>query len=107
MHASLMLLASLPDDTRVYFGHEYTRANLAFAMTIETNNPALRARQQRILDAGSGCSTPSSTREERDTNPFLRCAETSVRRAIGPKFAESTDYEVFAELRRRKDGFRT
>ena len=106
MHASLTSLASLADDSKVYFGHEYTRANLAFAQTIETNNPTLRARQQRILAASGGRSTPSSIKEERDTNPFLRCAEPSVRRAMGPQFAESADYEVFAELRRRKDGFR-
>lgn len=106
MHASLMLIASLGDETKVYFGHEYTRSNLAFAQSIEPDNANLLSRQKRILGMAGGQSTPSSIKEERDTNPFLRCAEASVRKAIGPQFAKAADSDVFAELRRRKDGFR-
>jgi len=38
MHASLMRLAALPPDTRVYFGHEYTATNLRFAAAVEPDN---------------------------------------------------------------------
>jgi hydroxyacylglutathione hydrolase len=99
-----MTLAALPGSTKVYFGHEYTRANLAFARTVEPNNSAL---QLRIERAAHGSTTPSIIAEERTTNPFLRCDEAGIRQALGPKFAQCESHEAFAELRRLKDGFRT
>jgi hydroxyacylglutathione hydrolase len=103
MQTSLMTLAALPGSTKVYFGHEYTRANLAFARAVEPNNSALLARIER---AAQGCTTPSTIAEECATNPFLRYNEASIRQALGPEFAQCEGHEVFAELRRRKDGFR-
>ncbi len=47
MHTSLMSLAALPAQTKVYFGHEYTRSNLAFARRIEPQNQAVQARLHR------------------------------------------------------------
>ena len=106
MHASLMSLAALPGHSKVYFGHEYTRANLAFARHIEPQNEAVQARLQRAAVPKNSCTTPSSIEEERATNPFLRCAEPSVKAALGPDFSNASDIEVFAEVRRRKDNFR-
>jgi hydroxyacylglutathione hydrolase len=103
MNVSLKVLGSLGGSTQVYFGHEYTRSNLAFARSIEPNNPAVQARAAR---AEQGRTTPSTIEEERATNPFMRCDESSVREALGPGFAQRETHEVFAELRRRKDGFR-
>jgi len=107
MHASLMRLAALPGSTRVYFGHEYTRANLTFARSIEPENEAVRARLQRADVTKISCTTPSTIEEERATNPFLRCAELSVRASLGEGFVRASDVETFAELRRRKDSFRS
>ena len=104
MHASLMLLASLGDNVKVDFGHEYTLSNLAFARSIEGNNPELVARQERA--ARAACTAPSTIGQELETNPFLRCRVPSVRQALGSAFTSATDVDVFAELRRRKDGFR-
>ena len=47
MHASLAKLAALPAETRVYFGHEYTAANLRFAAAAEPSNAAVAARAAR------------------------------------------------------------
>ena len=46
MIRSLSKLSVLPDDTRVYFGHEYTEKNLRFALTLEPRQrrPAREAR---------------------------------------------------------------
>ena len=41
MWQSLLKLRSLPDDTQIYCGHEYTQANIRFAKTIEPANAAL------------------------------------------------------------------
>jgi len=106
MHTSLMLLASLPTHTRVYFGHEYTRSNLAFAQSIEPNNAEVKARLARAAVPKHSCTTPATLKEELATNPFLRCAELAVKSALGGAFATASDVEVFAELRRRKDSFR-
>lgn len=67
MHASLHKLAALPPSTRVYFGHEYTAANLKFALHVEPNNEAITARMAGVATP----STPSTIAEERATNPFL------------------------------------
>lgn len=48
MWDSLSKLAGLPDETVVYFGHEYTLSNARFALTIDPDNAALRARAEEI-----------------------------------------------------------
>ena len=106
MHASLTRLAALPVETKVYFGHEYTRSNLAFARSLEPENAATQTRLERAAVPKNSCTTPSSLEEERATNPFLRCNELSVRVSLGEAFVHASDVEVFAEVRRRKDTFR-
>jgi hydroxyacylglutathione hydrolase len=109
MMASLMKLAALPGDTLVYCGHEYTLANLRFALAVEPDNPALRKRQlhaQATRDRGLP-TVPSRMDEERATNPFLRAAEPAVRVAAeahaGRAFSGTVD--VFATLREWKNSF--
>lgn len=110
MHASLQKLAALPADTVVYCTHEYTAANLAFARAVEPDNPAVAEHDRRVRgwrDAGRP-SLPTTLRLERAINPFLRTAEPGVR-AASERWAGTrlqTGVEVFAALRRWKDGFR-
>jgi len=110
MNASLSRLRDLPPDTQVFCGHEYTAANLRFALTVEpTNGAALEYQEsvQRIRAAGEP-SLPSSLRLEIKVNPFLRCDNPSVRSAAeahaGKTLAEPS--EVFGVLRAWKDQFR-
>src|SRR5213075_361793 len=79
-HASLSKLAALPADTLVYCGHEYTLANLRFALAVEPDNAALHERQQRETAKRERNlpTVPSRIDEERATNPFLRAAEPAV-----------------------------
>ncbi|HTE51532.1 MAG TPA: hydroxyacylglutathione hydrolase [Kofleriaceae bacterium] len=74
MHASLAKLAALPDETRVYCGHEYTEKNLAFAAEAEKDNPAIGERRARVaeLRKRGQPSVPFTMAEERATNPFMR-----------------------------------
>jgi hydroxyacylglutathione hydrolase len=102
MHASLMRLAALPPDTRVYFGHEYTAANLRFAAAVEPDNAEV-ARRAAALPAPS---TPSTIGEERATNPFLRAAAPAVIAAARARGAAGDPVSVFAAMRSWKDGFR-
>jgi len=105
MWASLSKFADLPGETRVYSGHEYTAANARFALTIEPENADLKARAAAVRakrDAGRP-TVPSTLAEERATNPFLRAGLPSVKDAIN--MSGSTDADVFAEIRKRKDRF--
>ena len=105
MWASLTKLMALPDDTQVYSGHNYGQANGRFALTIEPDNAALKARIARIeaADAAGEPIVPVSLAEELATNPFLRATQPSVKASVG--LAGADDAAVFAEVRRRKDVF--
>ena len=105
MWQSLMKLRALPDDTQVYCGHEYTEANIRFALTIEPNNAALKARAEEVkrqLAAGKP-TVPSPLGEEKRANVFLRADVPEVAAAVG--LAGKPAAQVFAEIRARKNKF--
>jgi hydroxyacylglutathione hydrolase len=105
MWASLSKLASLPPQTRVCSGHEYTTSNIRFALSLEPDNPELISRSKRVSAAREDVrpTVPSTLSEELATNPFLRAALPELKAAVG--LTGATDAEVFAEIRRRKDKF--
>ncbi len=105
MWRSLSKLARLPDDAIVYCGHEYTQSNARFALSIDPDNPALRARAEEVerqRKAGQP-TVPTTLGQERAANPFLRPHDPAIRRTLG--LEDASDVEVFAEIRRRKDRF--
>jgi len=106
MYDSLEKLAKLPDETRVYCGHEYTQANARFALTVDPENPVLldRAREVDALRAAGQYTLPTTISLERATNPFLRTEDPLVQRAMG--MSDEDPVEVFAKMRGRKNGFR-
>ena len=103
MWQSLLKLRALPDDTKVYCGHEYTQANIRFARTIEPSNQALAAREQQVtkLIAAGTPTIPSTIGEEKAANPFLRADVPEVANAVG--LSGSPAWKVFAEIRERKN----
>jgi hydroxyacylglutathione hydrolase len=105
MWSSLGKLKGLPPDTRVYCGHEYTRTNARFAVTVDPENAALAARAEQVerLRAENKPTIPSTMGLEYETNPFLRADEQSIARAVG--LAGADPVTVFAEIRQRKDNF--
>ena len=109
MWSSLSKLAALPPSTEVYCGHEYTLANLRFALAVEPANAALHQRQAREqAKRERGLPTlPSTIDEERATNPFLRAALPAVRSAAEAHAGRALPDDVasFAELRGWKNGF--
>ena len=109
MYTSLGKLAALPDDTRVYCGHEYTLANIGFAKAVEPGNAALRKREVRdrgLSEAGRP-TLPSTLGDEKATNPFLRCQEPavvdSVNKYLGSRVSDPV--RVFAAIREWKNKF--
>jgi hydroxyacylglutathione hydrolase len=105
MWTSLKKLRDLPDDTQIFVGHEYTLANIKFALTIEPNNAALKARAaqaERQIAAGT-FTIPVTIGAEKKENPFIRADVAGVAEGIG--MAGKPANEVFAEIRMRKNKF--
>ncbi|KAI7866817.1 hydroxyacylglutathione hydrolase [Spinellus fusiger] len=98
MWAGFQRLVALPKDTLVYFGHEYTYANLRFAVHVEPNNPAVHAKIAWAKERE--CTTPSSLENEAETNPFLRCDQ-----GLLGSTKEVSPEEVLGQLRKMKDNF--
>jgi hydroxyacylglutathione hydrolase len=101
------VLGALDPRTRVYCGHEYTLSNLAFALSVEPGNTkvAERLAKSRSLRARGEPTVGSFLSDERETNPFMRCASAEIRRSVKLD-PEASDVEVFAALRGAKDTFR-
>ena len=105
MWESLLKIRNLPADTRVFCGHEYTAANVNFALTIESNNSALRARAEEVvrLVEQKKPTIPTTIQQEKSYNPFLRADLHSLAGAIGME--DAAPVQVFATVRARKDKF--
>ncbi|MGL6121527.1 MAG: hydroxyacylglutathione hydrolase, partial [Shewanella sp.] len=88
MFDSLAILAQLPPQTKVYCAHEYTLANLQFALTVDSNNLTLQhyLEQVTILRTAGKSSIPSNIALEKAINPFLRTSELSVINSVNQHF---------------------
>lgn len=105
MYKSLTeVLGTLPTDSKVFCGHEYTARNLKFALQVEPENSIVKdklawAKQREEEDLPT---VPSTLADEFLYNPFLRVSEETVQ-----KFTGKVDpVEIFAALCKAKDGFR-
>src|SRR5713101_1911121 len=103
MWDSLLKLRALPDDFKLYCGHEYTAANVKFALTVEPDNAALKSRAEEVkrLRAEGKPTVPTLLGEEKKANVFLRADEPSV--AASVRMKDRSAAEVFGELRERKN----
>lgn len=108
MYESLIKLKSLPINTKIYCGHEYTLSNLEFAKEAEPFNQDTLSRYNNVLklrEKGTP-SIPSLLSTELKTNPFLRCDNKEVQENISTKFKTIKESkEIFKALRLWKDNF--
>ena len=91
MFDSLMKLKELPEETKIFCGHEYTLQNSKFCLTHDKNNQNLKTKIDDIkikLKAGLS-SIPSTIKDELECNIFLR----------------SHNVKTFSKLRDLKDNF--
>ncbi|WP_406609174.1 hydroxyacylglutathione hydrolase [Agarivorans sp. JK6] len=109
MHQSLEKIKDLPNDTLIYAAHEYTQANLQFALSVEPDNADLLSYQQQVskLRQMGLPSLPTSLNQQLAINPFLRCNNANIKAAV--ELAElqplNNEIAVFAGLRSWKDRF--
>jgi len=104
MDASLRYLSTLPDNTIVYNGHEYTAGNLAFAKSIDPENPGI-ARLAGIVQQNKVTTGLTTIGDEKEWNVFMRLQTDAVRRATGAT-AETPDSAIMDSLRDQKNNFR-
>lgn len=97
-------LSSLPEDTKVFCGHEYTLQNMAFAKNVEPNSEVITKRIQWAEEkrAQNLPTVPSTIAEEKSWNPFMRVHVESVQTHAG----ESDPVQTMGSLRREKDSFK-
>ncbi|HZR90765.1 MAG TPA: hydroxyacylglutathione hydrolase [Bradyrhizobium sp.] len=103
MWDSLLKLRALPDDFRLYCGHEYTASNVKFALSVDPDNAALKARAEEVarLRADNKPTIPVLLGDEKKANVFLRADDPQVAARLHMKGASAA--EVFGELRERKN----
>lgn len=101
MFESLNKIANMSPKTQIYCGHEYTINNLKFALTIESDNHAIKAelKKAEILQKKGKPTIPTSVEKEKLINPFLR-----TQRYI-KDFSGLTSKKIFAHIRALKDNF--
>ncbi|XP_015182467.1 PREDICTED: hydroxyacylglutathione hydrolase, mitochondrial isoform X2 [Polistes dominula] len=101
--ALIEILGKLPDETKVYCGHEYTIANLKYGIHVEPENEAIREKMQwaKTQRDKKIPTIPSTIENEKLTNPFMRVHEPSVMKHAN----ESDPIKTMAFLRKKKDTF--
>ena len=99
LHGSIQKINQLPDETKIYCGHEYTLSNLEFVIS-QINSEFIKKKYTEILEkrSMSQITLPSTLEIERKINPFL--LET-----VPDDIKSLKDADCFKELRIRKDNF--
>lgn len=104
-------LASLPDETEVFCGHEYTLSNLKFALHVEPDNEKLEeyykvCENKRLAGEPT---IPGSIGQEKEVNPFMRVGSSGslmkLAKEVGGDEVESSD-DVMRVIRGMKDSFK-
>ena len=105
MFDSLKKIKDLPQDTKIYCGHEYTKSNLNFCLTYDVNNILLNKKLNEVEKKLKNRlpTIPTTIGEELKTNIFLRCNDPSIKQALDLK--DSSEDKVFSKLRDLKDSF--
>ena len=105
MFDSLKKIKSLPGDTKIYCGHEYTKNNLKFCLKLNPNNIYLKDKEKVIEEKlkDKKPTIPSTIKDEIQTNIFLRYDDLDIKDALNLKNA--SDLEIFTKLRDLKDNF--
>ncbi|WP_306518049.1 hydroxyacylglutathione hydrolase [Rheinheimera sp.] len=103
MYQSLQKINALSPQTRIYCTHEYTMANLKFALEVEPDNLSIVEHQHWCETQGSANqpTLPSSIEKERQINPYLRCDNT----ALQQRWQQQDAVALFSFIRLWKDRY--
>ncbi|KAK6584993.1 hypothetical protein PZA11_003217 [Diplocarpon coronariae] len=93
-------LAAVPDDTKVYPGHEYTKANVKFAISVLQSEPVKLLHE--FAENNKETQGRFTIGDEKKHNVFMRMDDPVIRKATG----KSDPVEVMAKLREMKNNFK-
>lgn len=92
---SIKRLMALPDDTRIFAGHDYVRDSLAFAKHLEPQNKDI----ERFRQSCDPDFLYSTLAEERKINPYLRFNEPPILKLIQDRhLPHATEWERWQSL---------
>jgi len=110
MWESLLKLRTLPDDTQIYCGHEYTARNIPFALRVDPDNEALKKRVEEVnkLTQKNQPTIPTPLSLEKEINPFLRADIPEFQHMLEKNGfpTETAPAAIFGSLRAAKDKFK-
>lgn len=98
MFAAMKKIKSLPPQTKIWCGHEYTRKNLTLALQLEPHNRQLIERLAQL----SNISVPLLLQDELDTNPFLRFDSADIQDSLK---TQGDEFKTFVAVREFRDKF--
>ena len=105
MFSSINKIKKLPPNTKIYCGHEYTKKNSDFCISLDSKNNKLISKIKEINSKISNKlpTIPSTLKDETECNIFLRCEDISIKSSLNMNNSEPR--EIFAKLRDLKDNF--
>jgi hydroxyacylglutathione hydrolase len=110
LYQSLNLLEQLPPETEIYCAHEYTIANIRFALAADPNNFELQQYLEHCLSLRlqNRPTLPSTLAKEKAINPFLRCTQPDIIHSALANGATCTEpLQIFSTLRQWKNHFQS
>tara|TARA_Y100001935_G_scaffold223263_1_gene198550 strand:+ start:180 stop:941 length:762 start_codon:yes stop_codon:yes gene_type:complete len=105
MYESLNVIKKFPNNTKIYCGHEYTKKNSDFCLSIDkTNSDLIQKIEEITRSIKNGTPTvPSILHDELKCNIFLRSDNTEIQKHLG--INSGNPIETFTKLRDLKDNF--
>lgn len=99
MHMALnKTLASLPDDTKIFPGHEYTKTNVKFLIKVAPDDVAIQ-RLETLANDNKETPGLSTIGDEKKHNLFMRVNTDEMRKATG----KEDPIDVMGALREMKN----
>ena len=102
-------LATLPDSTLIYPGHDYIANNLQFTLDREPDNERAQQLLDDVMDQDPGAAMVTTIALEREVNTFFRLRSPSVIAALREKFSDLPDEvdpkTVFLKLRELRNSW--
>ena len=102
-------LMRLPDNTRIFPGHDYIESNLKFTLAREPDNAAAAALLPTVASHDPATSPVTTLKEEKEFNTFMRLSNPSVIAQLRENFpdlpAEPDAKTVFKKLRELRNAW--
>jgi hydroxyacylglutathione hydrolase len=99
--STLKLIATLPDETLLYPGHDYAERNLEFALAIEPDNKMIEEGLRKVKGIDVSARPPEKLKDEKLVNPFLRLSSEQVRKILDDESA--SERNLFHKIRTLRD----